>query len=160
MSFSFVPMDEPSAREVVAWSYSAPYDVYNLGSGDVEAAVRVLIDPQYSYYAITSQDGDLVAFCCLGVDARVPGGDYAAPALDIGLGVRPDLTGQGRGITFVNAVLEFAHSKFGSSAFRVTIAGFNVRAQRVWQKAGFCLAQRFERRPDGAPFLVLVREAE
>jgi hypothetical protein len=40
----------------------------------------------------------------------------------------------------------------------VTIAVFNARAQRVWQKAGFRFAQRFERSTDGAPFLILLRE--
>jgi len=89
----------------------------------------------------------------------VPGGDYSDEALDIGLGVRPDLTGRGQGLTFVQTVLAFAQKQYTPAAFRVTIAEFNKRALRVWQKAGFRAVQRFETSFDGRPFIVLVREA-
>jgi len=160
MDCTFSPMDERHARAVVTWSYPAPYDVYNLACDDTEAVVHTLIDPRYAYHTITASDGRFVAFCCFGADARVPGGDYTLPALDIGLGVRPDLTGQGRGATFVRAVLEFVQARYGHTAARVTIAAFNARAQRVWQRAGFRFVQRFERRGDGAPFLILMDDKQ
>ena len=100
-----------------------------------------------------------MANCCFGPDAQVPGGDYEAAALDIGLGLRPDLTGQGRGLHYASAVCDFARNTLAPAEFRVTVARFNRRARRVWENAGFVRVQTFERQPDGLPFVVLTRDA-
>jgi ribosomal-protein-alanine N-acetyltransferase len=151
-------MDETRARSILGWQYDPPYDGYNPGAGDVEEMVRVFLDPEYAYYALLTAEGELVAYCCFGADARVPGGDYGADALDVGLGVRPDLTGQRRGSMYVQTVLGFARRAFSPSVFRVTVAEFNGRALRVWEKAGFRRVQRFRREGDDQVFLVLVRD--
>ena len=109
MAFSLQPMDESSARQILAWRYDAPYDLYNPGAGDVEQTMQVFVDPQYAYYMARDSRG-VAAYCCFGADAQVPGGDYEQPALDVGLGVRPDLTGRGLGSMFVQAVLDFART--------------------------------------------------
>ena len=88
-------------------------------------------------------------------DGQVPGGDYRANALDIGMGLRPDLTGQGRGLMYVKAILDFAHRTFAPTAFRVTVAQFNKRALRVWEKAGFRAIQTFHSKHDGKTFVML-----
>lgn len=158
MKFKFCPMDAAAVRQVITWRYEAPYDIYNLNFRDLDDARRCFLDPQNAYQRVVDGKGGLVAFCCYGPDAQVPGGDYAAPGLDIGLGVRPDLTGQGRGLAFVQAVLDYAEDQGLGAPFRVTIAEFNQRAQRVWEKAGFRQVQAFKRAGDGAPFVVLTRE--
>jgi ribosomal-protein-alanine N-acetyltransferase len=155
---TFQPMDEASARTVPEWRYDEPYDIYNIAPDNIEEEVQLLLDPQNAYHTISNEDGDLVACCCFGPDGQVPGGDYSAAALDIGLGVRPDLTGQGHGLEYVNAVLDFARRTFPPTAFRVTVAEFNKRAQRVWEKAGFRPVQTFQRAGDGRPFVILARE--
>ena len=159
MSLHFEPMDEAAARAIHTWRYEPPYDVYDLAAGPAEDLVRAFVDPQNAYHAIRDEGGELVGYCCFGPDARVPGGDYERQALDVGLGVRPDLTGQGRGAGFVQAVLDFAESRWAPAAFRVTVAEFNRRARRVWEQAGFRQVQRFGRRADAMPFVVLVRPA-
>lgn len=157
MPLTFLPMDEVSVRAILTWRYEAPYDLYSLDSGDAGASVQFFLDPQNGYQAIVDEQGDLVAYCCFGLDARVPGGDYGTPALDIGLGVRPDLTGQGSGLRYVSAVLGCAQRTFAADAFRVTVAEFNERARKVWQKAGFRPVQIFVRQQDGRPFVILMR---
>ena len=127
--------------------------------GDVEPSVRSFVDARNGYWAMVDEWGDLAAFCCFGLDAQVPGGDYGMPALDIGLGVRPDLTGQGNGSRYVSAVLGFAQRTSEQESLRVTVAEFNERARRVWQEAGFSPVQRFERQQDNRPFVILVRQA-
>ena len=158
MAFTFHPMDEVNARAILNWRYDAPYDLYNSDPDNVEGGVQVFLDPQNVYYTITDKRRDLVAYCCFGPDARVPGGDYSVNALDIGMGVRPDLTGQGQGLRYVNAVLDFGLRTFEPTAFRVTVAEFNKRALRVWEKAGFRPVQAFQREQDGRVFAVLMRE--
>ena len=158
MELDFRPMEERSVRAITRWRYEPPYEIYSLDREDVQELIQTFLNPAYHYCQIHDERDELVAYCCFGADARVPGGDYAAEALDVGLGLRPDLTGQGRGSAFVAAVLDFARRTFGPAAFRVTVAEFNRRAQRVWQKAGFRPVQTFERAPDGRAFVILVRE--
>jgi ribosomal-protein-alanine N-acetyltransferase len=159
MSLTFQPMDEASARAILTWRYEAPYDLYNLEPGDAEASVQFFLDSRNGYQSIADEQGDLVAYCCFGLDARVPGGDYNTPAFDIGLGVRPDLTGQGRGLGYVRAVLGVVQRTVAPETLRVTVAEFNKRAQKVWRQAGFRPVQRFVRQQDGRPFVVLQRKA-
>ena len=153
----FRPLDGSHAREIIGWHYKPPYDLYDLSSGDeADQIVEELLDPELAYHAILTPEGELVAFCCFGKDAQVPGGCYGKQALDLGLGVRPDLTGQGQGATYVRAVLAFARLKYAPRRYRVTIAEFNLRAQRAWTKAGFRLVQRFTSARSRRPFVVLV----
>jgi ribosomal-protein-alanine N-acetyltransferase len=159
VAFKFRPVDETSARLFVKWRYDPPYDVYDEDPEDLERTVQYFLDPQICCFTVTDAAGRLVAFCTFGPDGRVPGGDYSGDALDIGMGVRPDLTGQGRGLTYVDAVLCFARRTFSPRAFRVTVAEFNKRALRVWEKVGFRQVQRFERKKDALPFVILIREA-
>lgn len=155
----FTPMDEASAREILNWRYEAPYEVYNLNLEDTDQVIGAFTNPEFAYRAIVDRAGELVGYCCFGLDAQVPGGDYDNPALDVGLGVRPDLTGRGLGAAFVSAVLRVARDELAPTEFRVTVAEFNERALRVWQKFGFQPVQRFERTFDGMPFVILAREA-
>jgi 8-oxo-dGTP pyrophosphatase MutT (NUDIX family)/RimJ/RimL family protein N-acetyltransferase len=154
-TLTFRPIDEATARVILGWRYEPPYDIYDPSFGDFEEAMQVFLDPQNAYHAITDEHGHLVAYCCFGPDGQVPGGNYRAAALDIGLGMRPDLTGQGRGLAYVNAVLDFARRTFSPTAFRVTVAKFNQRALRVWEKAGFQPVQTFQKRGDGTAFVIL-----
>lgn len=156
MSYIFKKMDEISARAILGWRYDPPYDIYNLPSDEVESVVKYMMDPQNAYSSITDEQGELAAYCCFGREGQVPGGDYSRDALDIGMGVRPELTGRGFGYEFVESVLDFAGATFAPSEYRVTVAEFNKRALRVWEKAEFQRAERFQRDRDKRPFVILV----
>jgi GNAT superfamily N-acetyltransferase len=93
---------------------------------------------------VIEEGGDLIAFFTFGSDARVPGGDYSKPCLDIGLGVRPSLTGMGGGRRLVEAVVGFARQEQPGTTLRVTIAAANTRATKVWTHAGFEFIEEFD----------------
>jgi [ribosomal protein S18]-alanine N-acetyltransferase len=158
MSFTFRPLDENSARTILNWKYEAPYDIYNLASSDPENMLRYLLDPLNDFYGVYRQQDELEAFCSFGPDGQVSDGNYTEPALDIGLGVRPDLTEQGHGAEYVNAVIDFAYSTYAPQRLRVTIAAFNLRALRVWEKAGFQVTQRFQGGWENMDFVVLMKD--
>lgn len=158
MGFTFRHLDETSARTILSWRYNAPYNIYNPCSGEVENTIQRFMDPGRPHYGTADEQGELVAYCCFGLQARVPGGDDRNKALDIGLGVRPDLTGQGQGPASVNSVLDFARVEYAPWSYRVTIAEFSDRARRVWEKAEFQFTARFQRERDGRSFVVMVRE--
>ena len=93
MRFHVEPMNEVYAEQLTHWHYEPPYQMYNTTSD--QTLIPSFVDPQNAYYSILD-DGEMIAFCCFGKEAQVLGGDYGDVALDIGLGVRPDLTGQGK----------------------------------------------------------------
>ena len=159
MSLSIQPLNEINARACVAWHYEAPLDFYNLNPNQIEQNVQYFLDSKNQFYGIFEKQ-EFMGFCSFGEDGQVNGGDYSLQGLDIGMGIRPDLIGQGRGSYYVEAVLNFASTKFNPLIYRVTIAAFNQRALRVWHKAGFHPANTFEDKSQGVTFVTLVKKAQ
>jgi ribosomal-protein-alanine N-acetyltransferase len=79
--------------------------------------------------------------------------------LDIGVGLRPDMTGRGHGREFIDAILGFAIEAFSPVIVRVTIAAFNRRSRRAFEAIGFEVSHHFERSTDGMKYVQLERRA-
>lgn len=159
MDFTFIPMQPEHAREVAVWHYDPPFDFYDMSAD--EEGIDEHLDPERlkNYYAALSGNGELVGFLSFGEEARVAGGDYKGDALDVGLGLRPDLTGKGLGLGFVMAGLEFAKKRFTPEEFRLSVAKFNERAIRTYERAGFRRGEVFTRGGGDYEFLMMRREA-
>lgn len=140
MTIEIRPITESDIREFITWRYEPPYDGYDI-TGDPEELLAYFMLPSVDCHALV-ENGELIGFCTFGSDAQVPGGDYFQNRLDIGVGIRPELTGQGNGASYVKAVTDHAASKHGS--LRATIARQNLRAIRVWESNGFHRTQQFE----------------
>lgn len=147
----------PDAQEISDWRYPGPYSSYDGNPSSVPG----LLNARYNYHAVFDNAENLVGYFCFGADATIPEGRkrglYSDDALDVGLGMRPDLTGRGRGLEFVRAGLRFAGEKFSPPAFRLTVAAFNRRAVAVYERAGFDLVQEFGDR--GPEWLLMRRPA-
>ena len=161
-NYVFTPMNDGEARAVISWRYEAPYDFYDMAN-DPEGLEELLGPPdrREGYYAVRS-DGELVGFFCYGPGGQLPSFDYADDgSLDIGLGLRPDLTGKGLGLEFLLAGLEFGRRHFAPAGFRLAVATFNERAIQVYERAGFRRVTVFTHHTsDGKrPFLLMTREA-
>lgn len=158
MKIKYRPAEKKHARIFVNWQYEPPYDVYNCPPDEIGDAVRYNIDPANNVYAMFNQKGELIGYCSYGKDAQVPGGDYSGEALDIGLMIKPELTGQGMGSDFASEVIQNGIDRYAPKKLRVTIAAFNKRAVRVWEKNGFRQAQVFKREGDGMEFIILKKD--
>lgn len=130
------------------------------------ASVGSLLEPRFRYHSVYDERGDLAGYFCFGEDARIPVGRRLGiyerePALDVGLGMHPDLAGHGLGTDFVLAGLHFAKDAYSPLAFRLTVAAFNERAVRVYERAGFETVESFgSHTPDGGrEWLLMRREA-
>jgi ribosomal-protein-alanine N-acetyltransferase len=148
------PLEPERAGQIAAWHYDPPYQVYDLARGDLE----LLLDPVYRYHQVLDRSGGLVGYCCYGKDAQVPGGDYSRgepEVLDVGVGLRPELVGQGRGRDFVGAILAYGGDKFHPEYFRATVADFNLRSMNTFRGLGFEVSYHLKRVPDGMPFTQL-----
>ena len=116
-------------REVATWHYEPPYDFYDLASDpDDEAAMH---DPaRAAHYRAVLADGDgrLDAFWYF---------DWPDGAVEVGIGLRPDLTGRGQGKSFLTAQLAYATRAWQPAAFRLFVAVWNERAIRLYERLGF-----------------------
>lgn len=158
MTYRFTPITESEAREVLSWHYPDIATLYNPDPAEFEADVWELLAPEYHYHAVRDDDR-LVGFCCFGEDAQVPDGDYSLPALDVGCGLNPALTGQGLSSEFFAAVLGHGRERFQPTHFRATVATINVRSMRMVLRAGFCEVQRFISGDEPLEFALFVRDA-
>lgn len=149
VKFSLVPMSRAEAQQIAAWRYDGEYALYNTPIESTAETVEAFLTPAYAYHSVWHEDHGLFGYCCYGEDAQVPGGDYDIAAVDIGLGMRPDLVGRGFGMAFLQAILNHAGRLFDSDEsrrhlpYRATIATFNGRCRRIFQKAGFEQVQAF-----------------
>jgi ribosomal-protein-alanine N-acetyltransferase len=160
--YVFEPMNDEQARAVAAWRYEAPYDFYDMAN-DPEGLEELLGPPERreGYYAVLS-DGELVGFFCYGPGGQLPTFDYPDDgSVDVGLGLKPDLTGKGLGLEFVRAGLRFGRHRFSPAGFRLSVATFNERAILIYERAGFRRVEVFMHHENGAdyPFLLMTREA-
>lgn len=160
MKFVFTNMSEREAREVAAWKYEPPYDFYDMAKDPEDLEVLLDAEKRKDYFSATS-NGGLVGYFCFGCEARVPGGDYSGEAVDVGLGMRPDLAGKGFGLEFFEAGLGFAKGQFHPARFRLSVAEFNGRAIKVYERAGFVKAGKFIQKTNGGehPFVLMTRPA-
>ncbi len=160
MPLNIQSLDEANARKIAGWHYDAPYDFYNLNSKEIEQNIHYFLDLQNNFYGIFAEPREFIGYCSFGKDGQVPGGNYSKPGLDIGMGICPNLTGQGQGRCYVATVLNFAQQMFAPSIMRVTIAAFNRRALQVWYGMGFDSVDTFEHQYLDVPFIILVRKTE
>jgi [ribosomal protein S18]-alanine N-acetyltransferase len=153
--FTFRLLEKEHALAILNWRYTFPYDYYNFDTNTLQENLCYLLDSKNAFCAILNLQEELEGYCSFGSDGQVLGGDYRDKALDIGMGIRPDLVGQGRGKYYAQAVAEYGAHQYGMQQLRVTIAGFNKRAQRVWEKLGCEQVEKFVTSNSGDEFVVM-----
>lgn len=130
--FQIVPLTEAHCEDICTWSYPMPYHTYNwypweimLAKQDEFADAR-LRDEQYR--AVVNENGVLWGFVqyfpIVGVTR-------------IGLGMRPELCGQGHGVAFVQAITAEAKRNKPTNEIDLEVLAWNIRAYRTYQQAGF-----------------------
>jgi len=153
-AYVFRPMNDEEAREISGWSYDPPYDFYDATSDPDDLAE--LLDrkrrQEGAYYAAFDERGALVGFFQFEKKGQI---------VEVGLGLRPDLTGRKLGLGFMLAGLEFARRHFSPTGFQLSVATFNERAILVYERAGFRRGEVFMHHTNGGdhPFLLMTREA-
>ena len=110
---------------------------------------------------VADEKGEFIGYFCFGENAQVPGGRdanlYAGEdVVDIGLGMKPDLTGKGMGEIFFQAGIAFATEELNSKMFRLSVATFNERAIRLYKNIGFQVGPFFWSR--GREFMLMEYE--
>jgi [ribosomal protein S18]-alanine N-acetyltransferase len=139
--FTIRPMTAADAHAVAAWRYPGEYSFYDADADPDDLAE--LLDPAgwgHRYFAADLAQRELAGFLMVKLTGRVA---------EIGLGLRPDLTGRGLGESFARACLGFASAALGAQSYTLAVAAFNRRAITVYERAGFREAGRFQHYTNG-----------
>lgn len=149
-TLSFEAMTQADAESIADWHYEPPYDFYDPRSDEEDLAH--LLDPERrSDRAFSARDesGDMIGFF-----TYVRDGD----AIVLGLGLRPDRTGNGLGLAFLEQGLRFGRTRYVPGRFKLSVAEFNARATTVYERAGFVHTRSFVEATNGGSFAFLEME--
>ena len=121
-------MTREDAEAVAAWHYEPPYDFYDFAADPED--LNEILDPArwVEQYHAVDLHGELAGFFSF---------TRHDDLLEIGLGLRPDLTGKSLGGAFVDVGLDYARAAFRPRELFLDVATFNIRAKKVYERAGF-----------------------
>lgn len=143
--FVFQPMSQRNAERIAGdWHYPGEYAFYDVAADDEDYAELISPEARGTRYFEVLQGGELVGFVCL---------EENRGAVELGLGLRPDLTGKGMGQAFLAAIENFvrAHNP-EAKAISLSVAAFNRRARRVYERAGFAGTGSFMQPTNGGMY--------
>ena len=146
MELSIKQMKDNEANEISKWVYEKPYSIYSMEEN--ESCLNELLNGYY--FSAADKDANILGYYCFGESAQVPIGKQFGVysdknVVDMGLGLKPDLCGQALGIDFINEGVEFCRDEFSGTSLRLTVAAFNERAIKVYERVGFEKVNSFER---------------
>jgi [ribosomal protein S18]-alanine N-acetyltransferase len=126
-------MEQEEAEQVAAWSYPGIYAFYDFAHDADDAAD--LLDARRRagvYFAVRVADHGLIGF----VQAWPVDEDGS---VEIGLGLRPECTGRGLGVAYVQLLCDWMVARVRLRPMTITlrVATFNMRAITVYERAGF-----------------------
>jgi [ribosomal protein S18]-alanine N-acetyltransferase len=139
MMFHFEPLRWADAQAIARWRYDGVYAFYDQGILPM-ATLVLLRGPMrmlgLEAFIVRDERGNRV-----GVFTFIRRGR----TIEIGLAMRPSLTGHGLGLDFVRAGLDFARARYAPTQFTLDVATFNERARIVYERAGFRPLETFTR---------------
>lgn len=145
MDYSFQTMTQQQAEEIaVHWRYSGEYSFYDMDADPEDLAEFLNPEERKNTYFSVIQNGEVVGFYSFT--------QAADETIDIGLGMKPDLTGNGKGLDFLRAGMEFARTTYNPEKITLSVAAFNKRAIKVYEKMGFEKVERFQQATNGSVY--------
>ncbi|WP_209853269.1 GNAT family N-acetyltransferase [Paenibacillus sediminis] len=138
-------MEEDHASAVCSWQYEDPYNIYGWLPWEQMVLLSVEFgDPELraqQYASVVDQNGDLIGFAQFFPIEGVT---------RLGVGLRPELCGQGLGQIFMEAIVREALRRAPERIVDLEVLTWNTRAIRAYEKAGFVIADTYEKRtPEG-----------
>lgn len=151
MTFEFQRLSQDNALVIAdEWKYGGVYSFYDM-TADVEDYEEFVDENRRNandhYQAMAG--GGLAGFFCVVQDG---------PVIEIGLGLRPDLCGNGVGKGFVSQVVGFIEARYQFDKLVLHVAAFNQRAVKVYRSCGFQDVKVIEQSSNGGVYEFLVME--
>lgn len=128
MKLEFRAPIKSDIEDILTWKYDGIYSFYdNSIQKEKIEWIESFIDSDDNF-SIYNEHNELVGNCSF---------YYIEEFFCLGVQMRPELTGKGFGTEFVRAIINFGKKKYNLSYIDLTVAKFNKRAIRVYEKVGF-----------------------
>ncbi len=126
--WAIVPLTENHGIEICGWIYPAPFDLYKQAEF-TDPAIR---ESQYAGVVDSSESlcGFVQFFPLVGVTR-------------LGLGLRPDLVGQGNGPHLLRLAVKEAKKRAPGNEIDLEVLVWNERAIKAYTKAGFTITDTY-----------------
>lgn len=141
-------MTQEQAEEIAFhWHYEGEYSFYDMEADEEDLQELLSAEARGDAYYSVIQGQELVGFFCF-----FP---VSNQTIEIGLGMKPELTGKGKGQQFVEAGIQYIISKSRPDHLTLSVATFNQRAIKVYKKAGFVEEGSFLQETNGGRYLFI-----
>ena len=152
MELVFKPLTQIHALEIAnEWKYDGIYSFYDMTADaeDYEQFIDENLRNQNDHYEVL-ENNELVGFFCVIQENA---------SIEIGLGMRPDICGKGKGKQFVEQIQDFLERNYKFNELVMHVASFNQRAIKVYRSCGFKDSETTKRNSNGVvyEFLTLVK---
>jgi [ribosomal protein S18]-alanine N-acetyltransferase len=130
VTYRFEKMTQQQAEEIAYnWHYDGEYSFYDMEADKEDLAEFLNPELRGDSVFTVNKCEEIVGYFSVN--------QTAAATCDIGLGMRPDLTGNSMGLDFLKAGMDFVKSRFKPEIITLSVAMFNQRAIKVYRKMGF-----------------------
>jgi len=147
LDYKFVPMSKLCANEIAySWKYSGVYSFYDM-TADEDDLIDFLDEKNWNrhYFAVLNNKEKLIGYYSFYFEDEV---------MWVGFGLKPELTGIRLGTTFVMAGINFVVENFNykMNYIMLSVALFNKRAIRTYEKIGFQLVNTYVQHTNGGEY--------
>ncbi|WP_025115984.1 GNAT family N-acetyltransferase [Lysinibacillus fusiformis] len=145
MSYRFQPISQEQAEYIAYnWHYEGHYSFYDIEADQED--LQAFLDPYTrgnSIFAVLKNQ-ELVAFFSMMT--------VADQTMEIGLGMKPSLTGKGLGFDFLKNAIDFVLANYPCEMITLSVATFNLRAIKLYRKVGFKDAHTYMQATNGGVY--------
>ncbi len=121
-------------EDILTWKYDGIYSFYDNSIQKEKIEWIESFIGSNDNFSIYNDDNELIGNCSF---------YYIEEFFCIGVQMRPRLTGKGLGSEFVKSIINFGKEKYSLNYIDLTVAKFNRRAIRVYEKLGFKIIEEF-----------------
>ncbi len=145
VKYTFGVMTQEQAEEIAYhWHYEGKYSFYDMEADQEDLAE--FLDPKARGETtfVVCKDGEMIGFFSINrADLHT---------VDVGLGMKPNMTGNRLGLKFLREGLAFCERAYQPKYVTLSVATFNERAIKVYEKAGFEAVGTFIQETNGSRF--------
>ncbi|WP_394190105.1 GNAT family N-acetyltransferase [Paenisporosarcina quisquiliarum] len=145
MEYKFEEMTQERAEDIAFnWHYNGEFSFYDMESDQEDLVEFLDPDKRGNSHFVVINGTEVMGFFSFN--------KVAESTIDLGLGMRPDLTGNGNGLIFLIAGIDFAKAKYNPEKITLSVATFNQRAIKVYKKLGFEEDETFMQDTNGSRY--------
>ncbi|ASK64098.1 GNAT family N-acetyltransferase [Virgibacillus phasianinus] len=152
MDYIFNKMSQEQAENIASnWQYEGEYSFYDFAADEEDLAELLSPEERGDSYYIVKEGNDEIGFFYF---------EHGDVSVEIGLGMKPELTGKGMGLNFLEAGMNYAMTQYNPKEITLSVATFNERAIKVYKKAGFESVETYMQDTNGSRFEFLKMKYE